>query len=63
MPKLIQRFAQSESGAITVDWVVLTAAVCGLGVAITTFLGGSMTTNSGSLVRQIENHSVKTSFE
>ncbi len=31
--KLWRDFARSESGAITVDWVVLTAAVTFLGVA------------------------------
>lgn len=28
-----QRFLEDECGAITVDWVVLTAAVVGLGIA------------------------------
>ncbi len=32
---LITRFARSESGAVTVDWVVLTAALVGLGIAVT----------------------------
>jgi len=27
-------FAKSEDGAITVDWVVLTAAIAGLGLAV-----------------------------
>lgn len=27
-------FARSEDGAVTVDWVVLTAAVCGLGLLL-----------------------------
>ena len=26
-------FIGGESGAVTVDWVVLTAALCGLGIA------------------------------
>lgn len=56
-------FARAEDGAVTVDWVVLTAALVGLGVAITAFLWNSMTTTSGSLHRQIENHSIKTVFE
>ena len=33
MRTLIQCFLKSENGAVTVDWVVLTAAVVGLGVA------------------------------
>lgn len=33
MTKFIE-FIRSEDGAVTVDWVVLTAAVVGLGVAV-----------------------------
>lgn len=32
MTSLIKNFATSESGAVTVDWVVLTAAMVGLGM-------------------------------
>ena len=30
----IKIFAADESGAVTVDWVVLTAAIVGLGIAV-----------------------------
>ncbi|THD72947.1 hypothetical protein E7681_13590 [Thalassobius vesicularis] len=33
MIKFINNFRKDENGAVTVDWVVLTAAVVGLGVA------------------------------
>ena len=33
MFKLAKRFLRDESGAVTVDWVVLTAAVVGLATA------------------------------
>ena len=33
MIKFIKKFRKNEEGAVTVDWVVLTAAVVGLGVA------------------------------
>lgn len=33
MLKFIKNFRKDEDGAVTVDWVVLTAAVVGLGVA------------------------------
>lgn len=32
----IKNFAADESGAVTVDWVVLTAAIVGLGLAVIT---------------------------
>ena len=34
--KLANRFNRDEDGAVTVDWVVLTSAVVGLGVAVLT---------------------------
>lgn len=34
MKKIISRFQRSEDGAVTVDWVVLTAAVMLLGVVV-----------------------------
>eukprot|EP00237_Pycnococcus_provasolii_P006599 CAMPEP_0206122598 /NCGR_PEP_ID=MMETSP1472-20131121/2220_1 /ASSEMBLY_ACC=CAM_ASM_001108 /TAXON_ID=41880 /ORGANISM="Pycnococcus provasolii, Strain RCC251" /LENGTH=34 /DNA_ID= /DNA_START= /DNA_END= /DNA_ORIENTATION= len=33
MNTFIQNFLKDEDGAVTVDWVVLTAAVVGLGIA------------------------------
>ena len=33
MIKFFKNFSKDEDGAVTVDWVVLTAAVVGLGVA------------------------------
>jgi Flp pilus assembly pilin Flp len=33
MMKFIKNFRKDETGAVTVDWVVLTAAVVGLAVA------------------------------
>ena len=32
--KIIKRFDKDEDGAVTVDWVVLTAAIVGLAVAV-----------------------------
>ncbi|WP_417248213.1 Flp family type IVb pilin [Celeribacter sp.] len=34
--KLANRFNRDEDGAVTVDWVVLTSAVVGLGIAVLT---------------------------
>ena len=31
---IIENFRNDESGAVTVDWVVLTAAIVGLGIAV-----------------------------
>jgi len=43
MPRTVTEFWDAEDGAITVDWVVLTAAVLGvLFGALTTFNQGAM---------------------
>lgn len=34
MTKTFDWFVRAEDGAVTVDWVVLTAAVCGLGLLL-----------------------------
>lgn len=48
MKMVLQRFKRDEEGAVTVDWVVLTAAIVGLGVAVITTIGnGAMDTSSG----------------
>lgn len=42
--KLFNAFLNDESGAVTVDWVVLTAAIVGLGIAVLTSVSGGTTT-------------------
>ncbi len=42
---LLSRFAaflRDEDGAVSVDWVVLTAALVGLGLAVTNVVGSGM---------------------
>lgn len=49
----LKNFAQSETGAVTVDWVVLTAAVVGLGIATAGVVQTGLTTSSGTLSSNI----------
>ena len=50
---MFNAFLKDESGAVTVDWVVLTAAIVGLGIAVLTSVGSGTTeladTVSGAL--------------
>ena len=39
MFEFIKNFRADEDGAVTVDWVVLTAAIVGLGIAVITVIG------------------------
>ena len=41
--KIAQNFKRDEDGAVTVDWVVLTAAIVGLGIAVLTSVSGGTT--------------------
>lgn len=40
MLNFIKTFAHDEDGAVTVDWVVLTAAIVGLAIAVGTVIFG-----------------------
>ena len=42
MFKLSNKFAKDESGAVTVDWVVLTAALVGIAVALVGVIDGGI---------------------
>ena len=50
--KLAKKFHNEEEGAVTVDWVVLTAAVVGLGVAAL----AAVKTGTGSLSTKINDY-------
>ncbi len=46
---ILNRFKNDESGAVTVDWVVLTGAVVGLGIIIANTMGTSITSAAGNV--------------
>jgi Flp pilus assembly pilin Flp len=50
MTKFMNSFVRDENGAVTVDWVVLTAAVVGLAIAAY----GSISDGSAELTENIE---------
>ena len=49
MIKFFKNFRKDEDGAVTVDWVVLTAAVVGLGIAVLTSVSGGTTSLAGTI--------------
>jgi hypothetical protein len=51
-----------ERGAVTVDWVVLTAALTGLSIAVASMLLGGATESSGAVGNQLSGLSISTSF-
>ena len=40
--KFAKNFSRDEDGAVTVDWVVLTAAIVGLGIAVISTVAGGV---------------------
>jgi Flp pilus assembly pilin Flp len=46
---LIKTFSKDESGAVTVDWVVLTAAIVGLGIAVIAAVSSGVTSLGGQI--------------
>ncbi len=49
MKQILVSFSGDETGAVTVDWVVLTAAVIGLGVAVSASVGSSAVDLAGDV--------------
>ena len=52
MLNFIKNFRNDEDGAVTVDWVVLTAAIVALGLAVGSTVSGGITTASTNINTQ-----------
>jgi hypothetical protein len=57
-----RQFLSSESGAITVDWVVLTAAVTGMALAATAVVEGGIANLASDLEAQLRTQQVSDAF-
>ena len=60
--RIASRFRSDENGAVTVDWVVLTAAVVGLGIAVLTQVNSGASTVTTNVKDQLTGTTVTTSF-
>lgn len=56
----VRRFRQDQSGAVTVDWVVLTAAVVGLGLAVLAVIRGGTAALTSRINSQLSAVSIDT---
>ena len=54
----LKSFRADEAGAVTVDWVVLTAAIVGLGVVVMNVVGDSITGVAEQMAAEIEDTTV-----
>jgi Flp pilus assembly pilin Flp len=55
---IFKNFKSDESGAVTVDWVVLTAAIVGLGMVVMTTVGGGIETLSTNIATDVSGQTV-----
>ncbi len=55
--KLTNHFKKDEDGAVTVDWVVLTAAIVGLGMVVMKTVGGGITGMGDKIVTDLNSKS------
>ncbi|MEH6834708.1 MULTISPECIES: hypothetical protein [Falsihalocynthiibacter] len=53
MTNLFKAFAKSESGAVTVDWVVLTAGIVGLSIGVIYSLASSSSNVASNISEQV----------
>jgi len=60
---VFKSFRDAESGAVTTDWTVITAAVTGLGIATTGALYSGVSSLSGDIGVSLENFSISASFD
>lgn len=60
MIKFFKNFRKDEDGAVTVDWVVLTAAVVGLGVAGVSAVSGGVNSLASAISTGVETQQVGT---
>jgi Flp pilus assembly pilin Flp len=58
MLNFIKNFKNDEDGAVTVDWVVLTAAIVGLGIAVLTSVQGGTTALAGKISSELSTMSL-----
>lgn len=54
MLNYIKTFRRDEDGAVTVDWVVLTAAIVGIGIAVLTTVGDGVEDVAGDIKTDLE---------
>jgi len=62
MFKLAKNFKNDESGAVTVDWVVLTAAIVGLGIAVLATVSNGVQNLSSDIDTQLSGQGISTTF-
>lgn len=63
MKTLFKLFAKDESGAVTVDWVVLTAAIVGIAIAVLTVIAGGINSAANAIDNELESAATNTAIK
>jgi len=58
-----RRFREDESGAVTVDWVGLTAIIIGMTLALFAVLQSAYEPNATNIGTELESYSIDTAFD
>ncbi|MEL6549292.1 MAG: hypothetical protein AAFQ54_03510 [Pseudomonadota bacterium] len=59
MMNFFNKFRRDEDGAVTVDWVVLTAAIVGLGIAVLTTVSDGVGVISNDIEAELSTMSIR----
>lgn len=59
---MLTQFIQDESGAITVDWIMLSAAAAGMGLAIDQLVTGAVDNMVGAITHQLSDADIAAAF-
>jgi hypothetical protein len=59
---MLHEFKSSESGAVTVDWVVLSAAIVGLGISTLGIVASGVADLAGDTADQLSGQDLTTQF-
>ncbi|MEL6549293.1 MAG: hypothetical protein AAFQ54_03515 [Pseudomonadota bacterium] len=59
MMNFLNKFRRDEDGAVTVDWVVLTAAIVGLGIAVLTTVSDGVGVISNDIEAELSTMSIR----
>ena len=62
MRVMLRRFFRDQAGAVTVDWVVLTAGMIALAIGVATVLVGSTRPEAENLGNFLSEQEIETSF-
>jgi len=59
----LKRFAADEAGAVTVDWVVITAGVVAFGLSVIAVLSTAFEPGAQNLGTELQQYTIDTTFD